>query len=401
MNKKIKVGYLTSSNPLDKRSWSGTHFKMYESLKNKFEEVYILGPLKKSIFLKVTLLVFSLTHFLVFFKKYKKNHSKLLSKYYAYKINRKFKNKKIDVIFAPAGSAEIAYLKTSIPICYLSDTSFGQITNYYSSFSNISRFSFKEANLIEQLAINNSFTQVYSSNWAADYVINNYNAVKEHVFTVNFGANIDFVPERILLEKDFNSTINLLFLGVNWKRKGGNIVLETFDILINKGYDVTLTICGCTPPNLIDNPNIKIIPFLDKNDSKAHDEFLNILYNTHLLFVPTRADCTPIVFCEANAFGIPVITTNTGGVEAIIKNDVNGYVLPLEATPNDYATKIQSLLDYRLILNSMAISSRKKFEKELNWHVWGEKMREILLLTAQRNIELNSTEEKYISEIGN
>ncbi|MDX1828376.1 MAG: glycosyltransferase family 4 protein [Lutibacter sp.] len=389
MTKKIKIGYVTASNPMDKKSWSGTHYKMFESLKNEFEEVYALGPIKKPILLKATLLVYTLTHFLLFFKKFKKNHSKLLSKYYAYKINRILKNKNIDVLFAPAGSVEIAYLKNTIPICYLSDTSFGQITNYYSSFSNISRFSYKEANLIEQLAINNSFTQVYSSNWAAKYVINNYKAVKENVFTVNFGANIDFIPQNIFLEKDFRNTINLLFIGVNWKRKGGDIVLKTFDILVNKGYDLTLTICGCIPPKLMNKPNIKVIPFLDKNNKKDHGEFLNILYKTHLLFVPTRADCTPIVFCEANAFGIPVITTNTGGVNAIIKNGVNGYALPFKSTPNDYAIKIQSLLDYRLILNSIAISSRKKFEKELNWKVWGVKMREILLFTAEKNTKIS------------
>ena len=74
-------------------------------------------------------------------------------------------------------------------------------------------------------------------------------------------------------------------------------------------------------------------------------QFLNILFNTHLLFVPTRADCTPIVFCEANAFGIPVITTDTGGVSSIIKNGENGFAFPLDATPDEYANTIQSLLD--------------------------------------------------------
>tara|TARA_R110001583_G_scaffold18633_1_gene73906 strand:+ start:4300 stop:5463 length:1164 start_codon:yes stop_codon:yes gene_type:complete len=386
MNKKITVGFLTSKNPLDKKSWSGTHYKMYQSLKNEFDEVVAIGPIKKNAVIELILLIIALINFLFFFKKYKKSHSVVLSKYYAYKIKLKLKKIKIDVIFAPAGATEIAYLKTTIPICYLSDTSFGQISNYYSRFSNISKISYKESNSIEQKAIHNSLTQVYSSNWAANYVIKNYKPIKNNVYTVKFGANLDFIPSKSDLVKEFNTTINLLFIGVNWKRKGGTIVLETFNILIEKGYNVSLTIIGCTLPNLKNNSKINIIPFINKNNEEEFKSFLTILLNTHLLFVPTRADCTPIVFCEANAFGIPVITTDTGGVTSIIKNGENGFALPFEASPNEYANTIQSLLDDRLKLNNMSKISREKFEQELNWGTWSRKMARILELTFDQRI---------------
>ena len=38
--------------------------------------------------------------------------------------------------------------------------------------------------------------------------------------------------------------IKILFVGLTWKRKGGDIVLETIDILDKKGYNVDLTVCG-------------------------------------------------------------------------------------------------------------------------------------------------------------
>lgn len=383
MKDKITIGFLTAKNPLDKRSWSGTYFKMYESLKKQGLEVILIAPIKKNNLLKLKLLVYSILNFLSSIKKFKKNHSFILSKYYASKVEILVKDKKIDVLFAPAAATEIAFLKTIIPICYLSDTSFGQISEYYSSFSNISKASYKQANLIEQRAITNSKTQVYSSNWAAEYVIKNYHASKKNVFTVNFGANIDVSPPKEKLQRDYNGQINLLFLGVNWKRKGGNIALESFNILQNKGYNVSLTICGCKPPNTKEAVNLKIIPFLNKNNSEDYKMFLNILYATHLLIVPTRADCTPIVFCEANAFGIPVITTNTGGVSDIIKNEINGYALPFEAEPIEYAHKVKDLLDNREKLKMLALTAQEKFEKELNWEVWGIKMKDILCQTAQ------------------
>ena len=150
----------------------------------------------------------------------------------------------------------------------------------------------------------------------------------------------------------------------------------------NLGYDITLTICGCIPPLEITHPNIRVIPFLNKNIKKEYHDYLKIMHQTHLLFLPTRADCTPIVFCEANAFGIPVVTADTGGVTSIIKDGENGIVLPFESTPNDYAKKIQSLLDCTNEIKEMSLKSRIRYNKELNWGVWSKKMRELLLLTS-------------------
>ncbi|PBJ06119.1 glycosyltransferase family 4 protein [Flavobacterium sp. ACN6] len=384
MKEKKIVGFLTATDPTDKRSWSGIHYRMYKSLLNEFDEVYLFGPIPKSKALKKTLQILEKIHLKLFSKKYNVFHNIILSKFYAYKINAQLKKKKIDILFAPAASTEIAFLKTGAPICYLSDTSFGQINGYYESFSGLSPLSVKESNLIEKKAIKNSTTQVYSSNWAADYVINNYKANSKNIYTVSFGANIDSIPAEKTIKKDFTGTVNFLFLGVDWKRKGGDIVLEAFTILINKGYAVTLTICGCTPPDQITNPKINIIPFLNKNNAEEYNEFLKILSQTHLLFVPTRADCTPIVFCEANAFGIPVITTNTGGVSSIIENHINGFALPFESKPIEYADQIETLLNDRTKLKELSLQSRQKFDKELNWNSWGQKMREILLLTIDQ-----------------
>lgn len=396
MKEKLTVGYLTAKNPKDKRSWSGTHFKMYKSLLKEFDEVYLIAPLKYNLIIKSLLLINTVINQVFFLKKYDRSHSLVLSKFYASEIKKKLENKKIDVIFAPVAATEIAYLESSIPICYLSDSSFGQLNNYYDYFSNISNFSCNQGNLIEKYALKNSVTHVYSSAWAAEYVVKNYKVDKNSVFTVKFGANLDFTPQKASLNKQFDSTINFLFLGVDWHRKGGAIVVETFNLLISRGYDITLTICGCIPILLKNDDKIKIVPFLDKNNREEYDILLNILYNTHLLFVPTRADCTPIVFCEANAFGIPVITTDTGGVSSIVESGVNGYTLPFTATPYDYAATIQSLLDDRVRLSNLALNARKKFENELNWDIWGKKMKEILKRTKFANNKSESNKEHSI-----
>ena len=88
--------------------------------------------------------------------------------------------------------------------------------------------------------------------------------------------------------------------------------------------------------------------------------------------MPTRAECAGIVFCEASAFGVPSITTNTGGVSTNVQDGINGFALPPEATATDYAEKIEELFFDDAAYRQLIKNSRKKFEEELNWEHWGK-----------------------------
>lgn len=379
--KTLTVGFLTSSDPNDKTSWSGISYQMLKHLEKHGLKVIALGPIKKPKILSAVLLFFDMSHIL-FGKRYNKSHNIISSKYYAWHFKKKLNDKNIDMIFAPCASIEIAYLKTSIPICYLSGTSFDQINNYYSVYSNLSRLSINESNLIEKRAIENSVCQVYPSEWAASHVINYYNAEKDNVFIIKYGASFNQIPEKIdVIEKYKAQTLNLLFVGVDWKRKGGDIVLETFKILLSKGYDVNLTICGCAPPE--SHPKMTVIPFLNKNIDSDNQRLIQLYLDSHIFFLPTRGECFGVVFCEAAAFGLPIITTDTGGVTSAIESGANGIALPLDATADHYALTIKKLIDTPNKLKKMAILSREKFERELNWDAWAKKIVAIFLITIK------------------
>lgn len=375
MNKEKKtIGYLSCENPRDRKAWSGTHYRMLTSLEKEFSKVEVIGPFRLHFLISFLLKIKNVIHKIRFGKKYNRAHSIIRSKYYAKIIHKKIRNKKIDILFAPAAATEIAYLNTNIPICYLSDTSFNQIKNYYNSFSNISDKSIAEANSIEQKSIANSTWQVYPSKWAAQYAQSFYNAKNTNV--IPFGANIDIAPSKKDILKSYKSDINILFLGVDWNRKGGDIVLDTITLLEKTHSNFNLTVCGCIPPEK--HHKIKVIPFLDKNKEKDRITFNTILEKSHILFLPTRAEAYGIVFCEANAFGIPIITTDTGGVTTIVKNGINGYALPIEATAHEYAKQISILFDDIELLKKLSMQSRKQYDDELNWDIWGKKVKNLI-----------------------
>ncbi|MBK6633147.1 MAG: hypothetical protein IPG38_01460 [Chitinophagaceae bacterium] len=99
------------------------------------------------------------------------------------------------------------------------------------------------------------------------------------------------------MKKEKNKICRLLFLGVEWERKGGQIALDTFYALQNNGMQVQLKIIGCQPPLHIKDKNVTVIPFLNKNIKEEAQQLYNILLQTDFLLLPTRAmqEC----FCRA------------------------------------------------------------------------------------------------------
>ena len=123
---------------------------------------------------------------------------------------------------------------------------------------------------------------------------------------------------------------------------------------------------------------MSVIPFLNKNNPAEAQKVVEILQTVHFIFMPTRADCTPISFCEAASYGLPVISTDTGGVSAHVVSGETGILLPLEASAGNYADEIEKLLKNPAAMEIFAKNARLKYEKELNWEAWGEKMSSIM-----------------------
>ncbi|MFC6097405.1 glycosyltransferase family 4 protein [Flavobacterium qiangtangense] len=377
MKNSLKVAFVTSTDPNDKTSWSGIHYKMFTTLKDNFEVVEAIGPID-NLFFKSFGIINRITRFL-FSKGYNHKNSIARSYFLSKIIQRRLRKDNYDVIFAPAASTEIAFLKTDLPICSTSDSSFGQLKGYYDTYSNLFNFSAKESNFIEQKALLKASYMTYPSQWAKEYIEKNYQK-KASIDVIPFGANI--LDEQIsYIEKsiDKSKPVHLLFLGVDWLRKGGDIVFETF-LLLKEKYDVKLTVCGCIPP--VSHPDIEVIPFLNKNNPVDFEQFNKMLEQTHLLFLPSRSECFGIVFCEASAYGIPSIASNTGGIEGAITNNVNGYCLDVSATPANYFSKISHLIENADDYIKISESSRKLYLEKLNWNNWGKEISNKIIATA-------------------
>lgn len=379
---KYRLGFLTSSDPHDRGAWSGTQHFMFRALQREFAEVVPMGPVsilpgarfgKAADRVSRMLSGRGINH----------RHNSWNGRAYGRRFNRMLEEGSCDLVFAPAGGVEIAYLETRLPVCYLSDTSYGQISEYYPKYSRQWPAALRGGNAIEQRALTRADAVVYSSKWAADYVLEHYEVDPAKVTVLPFGANLESAPDRSdVLPREVPGTWRLLLLGVSWERKGGAIVLEALERLLGQGHDVELVVCGCVPP--VSHPRMRVIPFLDKNDPRQYAELLELIRSSHLLVVPTRAEAFGIVFCEASAYAVPSVVTATGGTTTAVEDGVNGLTLPYEAGGDEFAAAIASLVRDPGRYLALCTSSRDRYERELNWGSWARRMRAIMEAAAAR-----------------
>lgn len=305
-------------------------------------------------------------------------HSSFIAKAHAAYFNRKLKNKNYDYIIAPAASGEIAYLQTNIPIIYITDGTFASCLNYHKSLSNLTQASVEEGNKIEQLAISKSKFVIVSSDWCKRSAINDYKALSEKIITVPYGANFEILPEKKDLVFEEPKEWKLLFVGVYWENKGGDIAFNAFKALANKGYNVSLTVLGCIPPNTVSHPELTVIPFIDKNDPQGQKHLYDIYKEHHILILPTRFDCTPIVINEASAFGMPCIVSKTGGVEGHLKENENGFLIDYNDKGAGYAAKIEMLINDPQRYVELRKTTRQLYDEQLNWKHWTAELEKLI-----------------------
>jgi glycosyltransferase involved in cell wall biosynthesis len=284
-----------------------------------------------------------------------------------------------DVIVAPDCVPQTAFLQTDIPILLPLDATFRLQRDYYSVYLHLLAFSAHQGEIAEQAAFQNASKLLFSSPWAALSAIEDYGIDPQKVHAIFWGANLDHIPPREqVLTKKLSERCQLLFMGVDWRRKGGDIAYETLLKLEELGIEAELIVCGTTPPPGFAHEHMTVIPYLDKNDERQAHEIEKLYAMADFLILPTRADCVPNVIGEANSFGVPVVTANTGGVVCAVRDGENGYVLPFEARGGAYAQVIAELYRDEPRYRQLARSSRAIFEKYLNWDMWGMTVKNIL-----------------------
>ena len=294
-------------------------------------------------------------------------------RHYARQVESRARDLAVDAIFSP-GTIPIAYLDTDIPLVTWTDATFAGMLDYYPAFSKLSRATIRCGHAVERAALGRASAALYSSTWAARSAVEDYEADPDKVQVLPFGANLDIEPswDEVMasIEGRARGECRLLFVGVDWYRKGGDRALALAERLTGSGVRTRLTVIGCRPPRSAASGLVDSLGFSSKSTPSGAATLTRALRESHFLCLPSRADCTPVVLCEAAAYGVPCLSVRTGGIESVVTDGVNGYLFPAERFVDEASECVaRYLADYDGSYTSLARSSREEYGSRLNWAV--------------------------------
>lgn len=371
----MKVIFVTTYDALDIQNWSGIPYYLAKGFLDAGIEVEFISELNS---LSDKYWKFYLRD-LFYNKILNKKWGEYISfyepenlKFIAHQVKERIDKIEDGIIFSP-GTIPIAYLDTEKPIAFWTDATFAVMENYYQDFKGMSKRTIKNCHSYERNALKRSSLSIYSSEWAANSSIKDYGAKYNQIKIIPFGSNIQSKRTiKDILEnnaKKSRNTCKLLLIGQDWKRKGVDKAIRITEQL-NKSIKAELTIVGCVPPVSQILPNfIKITGFISKSSIDGVSFIESLYKENHFFILPTIAEAMGVVFCEANSFGLPVITTNTGGISTVIRDDVNGKMFNIDIDITECAKYIEDVFSNFERYNDYSLKSFNEYIDRLNWQV--------------------------------
>lgn len=112
---------------------------------------------------------------------------------------------------------------------------------------------------------------------------------------------------------------NVLFVGLDWQRKGGPTLVKAFQRVREQCPDARLIIVGAKPDLHI--PNCDVI-------GPTKPQELNQYYQQASVFcMPTQVEPFGMVFVEAMTAHLPIVATRVGAIPDFVEEGKNGFLL--------------------------------------------------------------------------
>lgn len=193
------------------------------------------------------------------------------------------------------------------------------------------------------------FSRQVAQSLQADYGVEG-----ERIHVVGAGANI--FPANVDKKDDGNT---ILFVGKDFRRKGGHVLLRAFELVQKLRPGARLLIAGAKPRMSAPSG----VTFLGK---VPMEQMERTFASATVFALPTLREPFGIAFLDAMACALPCVGTSVEAVPEIIDHEETGLIVP----PADHialAHALLALLEDPQRAEAMGLRGRAKVEKCARW----------------------------------
>ena len=219
----------------------------------------------------------------------------------------------------------------------------------------------REAKIYREAAHIFCFSRTLATSFADHFSI-----PESRLSTVYAGSNFDssdIVPE---IRRRRQSPPNILFVGRDFHRKGGDILLSAFRLVREHVPDARLTIIGPrdAPPPM---EGVDFLGFLSRDDPEQARRLNDSFQSATVFCMPTRFEGLSIALLEAMLFALPCVSASTRWArpEMIVEGET-GMTVPLD-DPASLAAALRTLLQDRDYAEELG---RKGRDRALEFFTW-------------------------------
>ena len=209
------------------------------------------------------------------------------------------------------------------------------------------------------------------SSWVKGSLVDDYGIDPTKIEILPPGVDLDTWKPGSVPQND---RVRILFVGGDFYRKGGDLLLEAFRTLPPGMAELVLV----TRSEIPLGEGISVYNHLQPNSL----ELIELYQSCDVFVLPTKAEAFGIAAVEASAAGLPVVATRVGGLPDIVLDGESGYLVPAK-DGRSLAERLTLLVSDSTRRHSFGHRSRQHAQSHFDARKNAERMTAILLEILQ------------------
>jgi len=206
------------------------------------------------------------------------------------------------------------------------------------------------------------------SNWLAEDIVVTLGINPQKVHSVGGGCNID----ANLIDTSKKQGNKFLFVGIDFFRKGGDLVVSAFELIRKNNLNAELYIAGPKEWPMKGNVPDGVV-FLGQLGKEELSKYYNIC---DVFVMPSHFEAYGLVFGEALIHGLPCVTRNAYAMKEFIIDEENGYLIDNDDV--EYLSEIMNKALNNKVMREKVIADRDYYVNKYSWKTVAQRIADVI-----------------------